>query len=118
AGRGPPGPTTSCSGCATRTPAGPRTRRSWRRSGCSASACCLTAGEAPRRPPGARRARGKTLMDEHLEANRTLWDAWTRINLGSRLYDVEAFAAGGGRDLDPIARAGPGDVRGRSLLHL
>jgi len=57
-------------------------------------------------------------MDEHLEANRTLWDAWTRINLGSRLYDVEAFAAGGGRDLDPIARAGPGDVRGRSLLHL
>jgi SAM-dependent methyltransferase len=57
-------------------------------------------------------------MDEYREANRTLWDAWTRINLKSEFYDVEAFAAGRGRDLDPIARAGPGDVRGKSLLHL
>jgi SAM-dependent methyltransferase len=57
-------------------------------------------------------------MDEYLEANRELWDSWTRINLGSRFYDVEAFAAGRGRDLDPVARAGPGDVRGKSLLHL
>jgi SAM-dependent methyltransferase len=57
-------------------------------------------------------------MDRYREANRGLWDAWTRINLGSRMYDVEAFAAGRGRDLDPIARAGPGDVRGKSLLHL
>lgn len=57
-------------------------------------------------------------MDEHLEANREMWDSWTRINLESRLYDVEGFAAGRGRDLDPIALAGPGDVRGKSLLHL
>ncbi len=59
-------------------------------------------------------------MDEHeyLEANRQLWESWTRINLQSSLYDVEAFAAGHGKDLDPIARAGPGDVRGKSLLHL
>jgi SAM-dependent methyltransferase len=57
-------------------------------------------------------------MDSYREANRGLWDAWTRINLASPMYDVEAFAAGGGRDLDPIARAGPGDVRGKSLLHL
>ena len=57
-------------------------------------------------------------MDEPLEANRALWDAWTRINLASSLYDVEGFAAGRGRDLDPIALAGPGDVRGKSLLHL
>src|SRR6266536_2972718 len=57
-------------------------------------------------------------MDEYLAANRELWDSWTRINLRSRVYDVEAFAAGGGGDLDPIARAGPGDVRGKSLLHL
>ncbi len=57
-------------------------------------------------------------MDEYLEANRQLWENWTRINLGSRFYDVKEFAAGRGRDLDPIARAGPGDVRGKSLLHL
>jgi len=57
-------------------------------------------------------------MDQYREANRGLWDAWTRVNLRSEMYDVEAFAAGRGRDLDPIARAGPGDVRGKSLLHL
>jgi len=34
-------------------------------------------------------------MDEPVEANRALWDAWTRINLASSLYDVEGFAAGG-----------------------
>lgn len=58
-------------------------------------------------------------MDEPLAANRALWDAWTEVNLRSSLYDVEAFASGQRpRDLDPIALAGPGDVRGRSLLHL
>jgi SAM-dependent methyltransferase len=57
-------------------------------------------------------------VDEYREANRALWNAWTRINLASKFYDVEGFAAGRGRDLDPIARAGPGDVRGKSLLHL
>jgi 2-polyprenyl-3-methyl-5-hydroxy-6-metoxy-1,4-benzoquinol methylase len=57
-------------------------------------------------------------MDAYREANRGLWDAWTRINLPSPMYDLEAFAAGRGRDLDPFARAGPGDVRGKSLLHL
>ena len=56
-------------------------------------------------------------MDEYREANRALWNAWTQINLRTEMYDVEAFAAGRGRDLDPIARAGPGDVRGKSLLH-
>jgi SAM-dependent methyltransferase len=57
-------------------------------------------------------------VDEFTRSNRALWDAWTRINIGSAMYDVEAFAAGRGRDLDPIARGGPGDVRGKSLLHL
>ena len=33
-------------------------------------------------------------MDGYLESNRALWDAWTRLNLKSTLYDVEAFAAG------------------------
>ncbi len=57
-------------------------------------------------------------MDRYRESNRALWNAWTPINVASKFYDVEAFAAGRGRDLDPIARAGPGDVRGKSLLHL
>jgi SAM-dependent methyltransferase len=57
-------------------------------------------------------------MDEPVEANRKLWEAWTPINLGSRFYAVDEFAAGRGPDLDPVARAGPGDVRGKSLLHL
>ena len=57
-------------------------------------------------------------MDEYVESNRAMWDAWTRINLASSLYDVEGFVAGPFRDLDPISLAGPGDVRGRSLLHL
>jgi SAM-dependent methyltransferase len=56
--------------------------------------------------------------EDYREANRTLWNTWTGINLRSTFYDVEAFAAGQGRDLDPIARAGPGDVQGKSLLHL
>jgi SAM-dependent methyltransferase len=57
-------------------------------------------------------------MDEYREANRALWNAWTRINVQAKFYDVDAFAAGRGGDLDPIARAGPGDVRGKALLHL
>ena len=57
-------------------------------------------------------------MDEYLAANRKLWEMWTRVNLASELYGVEEFAAGRGSDLDAIVRAGPGDVRGKSLLHL
>lgn len=58
-------------------------------------------------------------MDEYLKANRELWNAWTRLNLDSPFYDVEGFVSGRSpRDLDPVARAGPGDVRGKSLLHL
>ena len=57
-------------------------------------------------------------MDAYREANRALWNAWTRINLRSEMYDVESFAAGRDRGLVPIDRAGPGDVRGKSLLHL
>jgi len=57
-------------------------------------------------------------MAPYLEANRRLWEMWTRVNLASELYGVEAFAAGRGRDLDPVVLAGPGDVRGKTLLHL
>jgi hypothetical protein len=41
-----------------------------------------------------------------IEANRTLCDAWKRINIGSRVVRRGGFATG------------PGDVRGKSLLHL
>ena len=57
-------------------------------------------------------------MDEYLTANRKLWNAWAKVNLDSPLFDVEGFVAGGGRDLDEICLAGPGDVSGKSLLHL
>jgi SAM-dependent methyltransferase len=57
-------------------------------------------------------------MEEYVEANRQLWDAWARINLTSSFYDVEGFVAGRGQDLDAISLATVGDVRGKSLLHL
>src|SRR5262245_35763484 len=57
-------------------------------------------------------------MDQYVDANRQLWDAWTRVNLKSSLYDVEEFAAGRVGDLDAVVRATVGDVRGKSLLHL
>jgi SAM-dependent methyltransferase len=57
-------------------------------------------------------------MDDHLRSNRDLWDVWTRINVRSPFYGVEEFAAGRGRDLDPVVLGCVGDVRGKSLLHL
>ena len=56
-------------------------------------------------------------MDQHLEANRRLWDAWTPFHVASAFYDVDGFKAGR-KELGPIELAGVGDVRGRSLLHL
>jgi SAM-dependent methyltransferase len=56
-------------------------------------------------------------MDAYLKTNQETWDTWTRYHLGSKFYDIEGFKAGGGT-LDPIVLAGPGDVTGKSLLHL
>ncbi len=56
-------------------------------------------------------------MDDYLKSNRALWDAWTRIHVKSKFYDVAAFKRGENR-LDSVVRAGVGDVRGKSLLHL
>ena len=56
-------------------------------------------------------------MDEYLNVNRETWNTWTRLNFASKFYDVEGFKAGR-RTLDPVALAGPGDVTGKSLLHL
>ena len=58
-------------------------------------------------------------MDEALRSNRELWDAWTRIHVGSAFYDVESFRNGE----RPIRvadyeRGEVGSVEGRSLLHL
>jgi len=51
------------------------------------------------------------------EANRSLWDVWTRIHAEGDFYDLEGFRAGGVR-LRPYEIDMIGDVTGRSLLHL
>ncbi|HEY7874104.1 MAG TPA: class I SAM-dependent methyltransferase [Actinomycetota bacterium] len=55
--------------------------------------------------------------NEHMAANRALWDEWTTIHETSEFYDLESFKAGGVRlrdyELDEV-----GDVTGKSLLHL
>jgi SAM-dependent methyltransferase len=56
-------------------------------------------------------------MNEYLKANQETWDTWTRYHVESKFYDVDRFKAGT-KTLDPIALAGPGDVTGKSLLHL
>lgn len=58
-------------------------------------------------------------MDDPLRSNRELWDAWTRIHVGSAFYDVESFRSGD----RPIRVADyeieeVGSVEGRTLLHL
>ena len=58
-------------------------------------------------------------MDEPVRSNRDLWDAWTRIHVGSAFYDVESFRTGE----RPIRvadyeRDEVGSVEGRTLLHL
>lgn len=56
-------------------------------------------------------------MDAYLRANQALWESWTPHHVASQFYGVEAFKAGR-RELHPVTLAGPGDVRGKSLLHL
>ena len=58
-------------------------------------------------------------MDEALRRNRELWDAWTKIHVGSAFYDVASFRNGD----RPIRvadyeREEIGSVEGKSLLHL
>ena len=58
-------------------------------------------------------------MDDALRSNRELWDAWTRINVGSAFYDVASFRDG----TRPLRVAGyerdeVGSVEGKRLLHL
>lgn len=52
-----------------------------------------------------------------IAANRTLWDAWTRLHRDSDFYDVPGFL--GGQDpLNRIETQELGDVSGKRLLHL
>jgi SAM-dependent methyltransferase len=58
-------------------------------------------------------------MDEYLADNRKLWDAWTKIHLGSEFYDIASFRDGSrpvrihDYELEEV-----GDVSGKTLLHL
>jgi SAM-dependent methyltransferase len=56
-------------------------------------------------------------MEEYIEVNRALWDAWTPFHVRSAHYDVEGFKAGASR-LTPLEIDEVGDVTGKSLLHL
>ena len=58
-----------------------------------------------------------TKDSELIEANRTLWDGWTELHVGSAHYDVDGFKAGR-CTLHPVDLESVGDVRGKSLLHL
>jgi len=51
------------------------------------------------------------------DANRSLWDAWTRVHEAGEFYDLEAFKAGGVR-IRPYEIDLVGDVGGKTLLHL
>jgi SAM-dependent methyltransferase len=57
------------------------------------------------------------MNDNYLKSNRELWDAWTRLHVKSKFYDVDGFKAGKIR-LDSVVRENLGDVAGKSLLHL
>jgi len=56
-------------------------------------------------------------MNEHIESNRKLWDAWAGDHAASEFYDVEGFKAGR-CTLQEIERQELGEVAGKSLLHL
>ncbi|NRD71983.1 class I SAM-dependent methyltransferase [Shewanella sp. VB17] len=53
---------------------------------------------------------------DYLETNKSAWDKRTKIHVGSKFYDVEAFLDGS-CSLMEIERAEL-DVKGKSLLHL
>jgi len=56
-------------------------------------------------------------MSEHIQANRKLWDAWTKIHEHSDFYNNEGFKAGQ-TSLKSIELEELGEVQGKSLLHL
>jgi SAM-dependent methyltransferase len=59
----------------------------------------------------------ETAQAHWIAANQAMWDARVPIHAASTWYDLATFRAGA-LALDDIERAGVGDVRGRSLLHM
>lgn len=58
-------------------------------------------------------------MDEAIESNRRVWDAWTTIHVESAFYDVASFKNGDRPiRIAQYEREEVGDVEGRTLLHL
>ncbi|MFL5645382.1 MAG: class I SAM-dependent methyltransferase [Chloroflexota bacterium] len=51
------------------------------------------------------------------DANRSLWEVWTRIHAAGEYYDLEGFKAGGVR-IRPYEIELVGEVTGKALLHL
>ena len=56
-------------------------------------------------------------MNDYLDTNQQLWNAWTLLHETSEFYDLPGFKAGKS-SLRPIERAELTYVAGRSLLHL
>ena len=58
-------------------------------------------------------------MDDRLRSNQQLWDAWTKVHVGSKFYDVAAFRDGtNGVRIADYERDEVGSVEGKRLLHL
>ena len=54
-----------------------------------------------------------------MRSNRDLWDAWTKVHVGSTFYDVDAFRDGRKPiRLRDYEREEVGSVEGKTLLHL
>jgi SAM-dependent methyltransferase len=56
-------------------------------------------------------------MDDHLQANRKMWDEFVSINSHSEMYQLEEFKKGMNK-LNPLEISEVGEVKGKSLLHL
>jgi ubiquinone/menaquinone biosynthesis C-methylase UbiE len=56
-------------------------------------------------------------MNEHIEVNRSLWNRWAQLHVGSSFYDVEGFKAGKST-LMPVELEELADVSGKTMLHL
>jgi len=56
-------------------------------------------------------------VNDYLDTNQQLWNAWTPLHETSEFYDLPGFKAGKNSIL-PIEHAKLTDVAGRSLLHL
>jgi|GEM_PF-2906145 len=57
------------------------------------------------------------MLEEHLNANRDLWDNLARVHIASKFYDLEAFISGKS-SLNSVVLDLLGPVAGKSILHL